>query len=351
MIGILTFHFAHNYGAELQAYSLLHFLRKSGYDAEIINYVSDYFEEGYQNGYPWDSIKHILINLKNYNKIQYRKKQILLFQKFQDDQLGLKGKSRKNKLDDIKYDIVIYGSDQIWSGKATNNDLTYFGKNVQGRKISYAASCGTGKLDSFQKQGILDYILDFDYVSIREPDLEKDLSKLLNKRINVVADPVFLMSREDWHNFIKNVSINHSNYIFLYQLKGSKYVTRYCKGKSNIVNSHPTCNWLSNVKEKVIDVGPLEFVKYIENAECICTDSFHATAFSCIFHKKVIIDSRYVMDSRIKTLIELKGVKKRNLDIHLVEIDFDTVDDAEINVFVSNSKKYLQDAINESENR
>lgn len=37
-IGILTFHFAHNYGAMLQAYALSTKLRNMGYDAEIIDY-------------------------------------------------------------------------------------------------------------------------------------------------------------------------------------------------------------------------------------------------------------------------------------------------------------------------
>lgn len=345
MIGILTFHSAHNYGAELQAYALLHFLTKSGYDAEIINYVSDYFEKGYQNGYSWDSIKHILINIKNYKKIQSRKKQISLFQQFQNDQLGLKNKSEIKKANEIRYDVVIFGSDQIWSGRATNNDLTYFGKNIQCKKISYAASLGTGKLDSFQKQNLIDYVSDFDYISIREPELENELSKLLNRKINVVVDPVFLMSAEDWHNFSNNVSINYSNYIFLYQLKGSEYVTKYCKSKSNVINAHPTCNWLSNVKEKVSDVGPLEFVKYIENAECICTDSFHAIAFSCIFHKKVILDNKYATDPRIKTLLELRGVKKKDLDAHLLEANFVSVDNALMDNIVKNSKFYLLNSI------
>ena len=37
-IGILTFHCAHNYGAVLQTYALVTYLRKNNYDAEIIDY-------------------------------------------------------------------------------------------------------------------------------------------------------------------------------------------------------------------------------------------------------------------------------------------------------------------------
>ena len=38
-IGILTFHYAHNYGAMLQAYALSTWLNNNGYDAVIIDYL------------------------------------------------------------------------------------------------------------------------------------------------------------------------------------------------------------------------------------------------------------------------------------------------------------------------
>ena len=40
-IGILTYHRAHNYGAMLQAYALLSYLRNNGHDVEIIDYWPD----------------------------------------------------------------------------------------------------------------------------------------------------------------------------------------------------------------------------------------------------------------------------------------------------------------------
>ena len=36
-IGIITFHYAHNYGAVLQAFALCSKLRKEGYDAKIVD--------------------------------------------------------------------------------------------------------------------------------------------------------------------------------------------------------------------------------------------------------------------------------------------------------------------------
>ena len=37
-IGILTFHYAHNYGAVLQAYALKTKLQRMGYEVQVLNY-------------------------------------------------------------------------------------------------------------------------------------------------------------------------------------------------------------------------------------------------------------------------------------------------------------------------
>lgn len=43
-IGILTFHWATNYGAVLQCYALQEYLREQGHDVEIINYKPWHFD-------------------------------------------------------------------------------------------------------------------------------------------------------------------------------------------------------------------------------------------------------------------------------------------------------------------
>ena len=45
-IGILTFHWATNYGAILQSYALQHTLTDMGHDVEIINYKPQNYDLG-----------------------------------------------------------------------------------------------------------------------------------------------------------------------------------------------------------------------------------------------------------------------------------------------------------------
>ena len=54
-IGILTIHYGVNYGSALQAYALSNFLRKNGFNVEVINYIperyriSPYFPKAKKN--------------------------------------------------------------------------------------------------------------------------------------------------------------------------------------------------------------------------------------------------------------------------------------------------------------
>ena len=62
--------------------------------------------------------------------------------------------------------------------------------------------------------------------------------------------------------------------------------------------------------------GPSEFIGLIKNAEYIITTSFHAVAFSLIFHKLfwVFTGSSSKPNSRITNICGIVGLKSRILD-------------------------------------
>lgn len=351
MIGIMTYHAAHNYGAVLQAYALLNYVNELDYDCEIVNYISDYFENGYKNGFPLDSIKSLLLNIKHYKKIKLRKKQVELFEDFQRSKLKILNAKTIKDPKDIKFNTVLFGSDQIWSDSAGGGDLAYFGKNVYGNKISYAASYGSSVMSSFQKANIKKYVSEFEYVSLREPSLIDETKELIGKNVNLVVDPVFLLSSKQWSKLIDGSSSNLAANIFLYQLKGSESLSAYCNKKNNVISAHPTCSWIFSVGDMKNDIGPIEFVSYIKNSNYICTDSFHATAFSCIFHKKVIMDKKYCSDSRIASLINLESVALQIVDENLVLIDFENIKTSSLQKMINDSKEYLINALSKCEQK
>lgn len=55
--------------------------------------------------------------------------------------------------------------------------------------------------------------------------------------------------------------------------------------------------------QKMTSCGPLEFLNLVQNAELVCTSSFHGTVFSLLLHKP-FISMRGMQDNRISTLLK-----------------------------------------------
>ncbi len=71
--------------------------------------------------------------------------------------------------------------------------------------------------------------------------------------------------------------------------------------------------------EAPYNVGPNDFVKYISKATYVCTDSFHCSVFSIIFHRKFMTFYRFAnnsktgRNSRIDSLFNVLGVNKNHI--------------------------------------
>ena len=137
-IGLLTFHFADNYGAVMQAYALQEYLRQQGHESEFIDYQPAHVENGGSFWLP--TSKHrIKANIYiAYQKYTRWKSRILgdhgrseSFQKFRDENL-IVATQRFKSLEELKsvglpYSHLICGSDQIWnSSPQFGIDPAYF---------------------------------------------------------------------------------------------------------------------------------------------------------------------------------------------------------------------------------
>ena len=152
-IGILTFHCAHNYGAVLQCYALLQYLRSLGHEALIVNYRPEYLLKPYTivpdlgNTSLVGKIKILLNFILSFpvRVIRYKG-----FEKFIDKYLLLSKVVDRASIDSLACNIYIIGSDQVRNPKITEGfDDVYWGnfvvrKNV--KKITYAVSIGLSNL-------------------------------------------------------------------------------------------------------------------------------------------------------------------------------------------------------------
>ncbi len=108
-IGILTFHRACNFGANLQAYSTKLYLESLGHDVYIIDYERDN-DRAYKN-----KICQLQLN----THINFIKTKLSLTEKIE------KSESIVNIIKKYNFDFVLIGSDAVWN-KSSNKDYEYF---------------------------------------------------------------------------------------------------------------------------------------------------------------------------------------------------------------------------------
>lgn len=327
--GILTYYYqTHNYGGMLQSYALPLFLKKNNILAEQICYVRT--DEWAFTKVDYSSVKkpRFLMRVKNrllspkYDKeiLPKLKKRNENFSKFEkciphgDIVYNLTTISKSNEI----YNSFIVGSDQIWNFRCFNP--SFFGEFVSEEKdiISYAASTGKFEFTDKEITYLKDVLEKFKAISVREKDLTDTFSTLINeKEIESVVDPTLLLEQEDWDKITCDNLIKEK-YLFCYFLGSDvrlrKLAHKYAKKHRLQVVTIPFANQNFNSADFgfgdicLYDAGPSEFVTLIKHAECVFTDSFHATVFSLIYQKQFFVFDRVEhkgMSSRLYSLTEL----------------------------------------------
>lgn len=212
------------------------------------------------------------------------------------------------------YDLFIAGSDQVWNpyydfagGKC---DFLAFAKAEQ--KVSYAASFGVNEIPLDRRKEYAEYLQNFRAISVREYRGVEIVNELTGRTVDVVLDPTLLLDSEIWKRYErKSRCCPKAKYIFVYALgeKNERFLNKmeYLKEKYIVFD-------VRRIQKdgRELPVGPAEFLYLIRNAEMVLTDSFHATAFSLLFHKKFITYNRsgLNMGSRIQSLSKAAGINK-----------------------------------------
>ena len=208
-------------------------------------------------------------------------------------------------------DFYITGSDQVWNNYYTMDrfDKGYFlGFVSEGsKKIAYGASIGGARDDTYIKE-IISLTKDFKAVSVREKSLEEQMNRLGAARAVTVLDPTLLLTKEQWLRFIKPSKIKEP-YILMYGLEYSPELDRaaaYLRDKYhyNIVDIFPGVTKLKHIKYGDRYCSPEEFLRYIQNAAYVVTNSFHGTVFSIIFEKQFLTIPRARQESRMADLLD-----------------------------------------------
>ena len=378
-IGTITVQNGMNYGASLQAFALIKYLEQQGIEAYLIDYRNKKIEDRLRekteasiNMFSIAEIRRVIRRIVSdivFHTNAYNQKKRKVFDAFHKGIFD-KDTGTLYDLSDLKklnrfYDGFICGSDQIWNKKITDLDDAFFLKfaDKSKLKIAYAPSLG-GKTDTISQAELNIYeekLNSLDYVSVREENNREFIEIVSHQPCKVVVDPVLLLGRDEWETIIRSVDpLLDSNYAVYYPVisdnKLEKIAMQTAKERGlklinpRLVPDYAKAKGYTGISNRI--VGPLEFVRLIRDAECVFTNSFHATVFSSMFDKELyflLLEGEHA--SRNNRILEyLKMINKytnetfHNNMVHIVNFSQEELHNY-LDQRIKSSSDYLADAL------
>jgi hypothetical protein len=322
----ITCHEVYNHGASLQEYSLLKYLNENGHNAEVIHYKPNYLS-GHFNLWSVDNprfnkpfLKQLYILAKLPNRL------VSLKRKKAFDQFHAKfiptGKIKYTSNEELKSrlpdaDAFICGSDQIWNSFFQNGkDPAFYLNFVPDVKIklSYAASFAIEQLNESVKPLVKENVTRLNAIGVRETSGVHILKELGIENAVQVLDPVFLLEKEHWNQFITPIK---EDFVFVYDFDSNPTIKQIAlqlkkeKGwKIYTVNSN-----IDYADKNFYLEGPEKFLSLVSQSKFNLTNSFHSTAFSILFKKQFVVVNRMEkINTRMKDLLDLFGIEINLID-------------------------------------
>lgn len=338
----MTFHWAANHGAILQAYALQKYLSISIPDAKvyIINYYPKHFEPSFFRAIYTKNIKVAwkrVTELKKEKLLKPFREKLLLTKRFYTTE------QLYNEASD--FDVLITGSDQIWNkyftlqgeGKPT---LAYYLPFSPGAKrISYAASFGYVAKNKRIEEFIKPALSRFDAFGVRE-NIGKALLEQMGFEGTVVCDPTALLKVDDYSSLAS-------------QKKTKPFVAKYILR----IQNEKTRQLIDNVADAMSEKGSIvnielssmeDWLRQIRDAKFLITNSFHGTMLAIKFHTPFAIilqdGNLSEMNDRFDTLLSVLGMKDRIIKNE----DYESTLNKEINW--AQADKKMEDYVRMSKN-
>lgn len=334
-IGILTFHWATNYGAVLQCYALQEYLKSLGNEVEIINYKPHLFDDNVFTFLRFRKFLHIGDYLNNCKK---------------EAALNDFRSSRLHQTERIyackdmayianRYDAIVSGSDQVVNpsfllngeGKGTVSPTYFLGFLFDGKRIGYALSFGCVKYPQECVEIAKPFMAKFDKISTRETTGVKIVKAMGRNDAVVVPDPTLLLSSTEYEKLANDSQVNNFPEIycfFIRHIAERKQVLKSLTLKGSMLwnnedGDYTLEGWLAKIK----------------HANFVITDSFHCIVMCLKLHTPFAVvtelEGNTGMNDRLFTLLGLldleyrivyKGDVSKIKSIVNTDINWDSVD-------------------------
>lgn len=234
-----------------------------------------------------------------------------------------------------RFDAFAIGSDQVWNPDYPNTgENDYLPQVPPQKKFAYAASFGVPQI-SANRERTAQMLNGIPCISVREEAGQKIVRDLTGREVPLVLDPTMMLGKDHWETVAKRprgIGGVDRPYLALY-----------------LLGDPQTMDWVRQVAEErglaIVDLtsypaklGPAEFVWVIAHAALVCTDSFHGSVFSILFHRPLVMFDRAgdqdMIASRIDTLCDGFGLwdlryNRQCFDIQRAfEVDWPAVEEA-----------------------
>lgn len=314
-IGILTYYGVHNNGALLQAYGLQRVLLGMGHDVEFLTFERDYSnldKDGAKYGVSLAGVPAYLHFLKErgLHSTLFNIRKRLVLDRFRKLDLRITG-----SWSDFDGDAIIIGSDEVFSLEVGFNPV-FYGSGLSNEKtLSYAASFGPTTLGDHEllvhQKEISESLSKLQTISVRDQNSAMIVAKLTGRLSPIVCDPVLLDGYAQ-ERCASSPMPRPYMVVYAYDRRMNKAdeveaVRAYAGEKGLAVVSvgyyHDWC-------DVNIACGPLETLAWINNAECVVTDTFHGAVLAIICETPF---SAILRDNanKLKFLLKQHGLEER----------------------------------------
>lgn len=357
-IGILTFHNVSNIGANLQAAALVQYVNREFGEAEIINYCPNHLTVYNSPSHRFLRHLRLLLTYPSNKQNLQKSRRIAAFQR---ENYRLSKQYYRGDADILahppQYDILISGSDQILNTTLSDCSTAYYLAFCQtAKKISYASSFGRTDISADEDRLIREELPKFSALSVREASAAEILTERIGCIPQLVLDPVFLLEPQEWQEKCSASSAQPHDYVFVYSMESSPVLVQLVQRVHAetglpvvVVRGGGSADMIPGQEDPAC--GPKEFLRYIQDAALVVTNSFHGSALSVLFGKPFLCAAHSTRNTRLENLLTLAGQEasivrspEDSRPIHDITIDGQKAY-IRLQPWIASSKAFLQGAI------
>ena len=186
-------------------------------------------------------------------------------------------------------DAFVCGSDVIWNPTFTFHMGAFYLDFARKYKFSYAASFGRAEIPDSEIEEIRENLLALDGISCREETGCAVIRERIGAQARPVLDPVLLLDRGAWDQVAEKGG-GSGKTIFVYVTHLNETIKRFVadlKRRTGLKVIYSAAGPKQCLQLGVLQVQkPERWLRQLRDAEYVVTNSFHATAFAVLYHKK-----------------------------------------------------------------